>query len=146
MNIFMDELKVQRVHPDAKLPVYGTAYAAGIDFFTPEEVWLPPGAVTLIPLGVKVSFPHGLVLIFKEKSGIASRSSLIIKSGVIDSDYRGELKVMYHNAGQTPFHFKAGEKVVQGVLLPLAKLAVQEATDLDYTDRNENGFGSTGQF
>lgn len=137
-------LKVKRVHPDAKLPTKGTPYAAGFDFYTPERVEFPPKKTTVASLGVSVAIPHGTVLILSEKSGISSRTDLIIRSGIIDSDFRGALRVMYYNAGTDFVVFNAGDKIVQGVLLPIPEATVQEVDELDYTDRGENGFGSTG--
>lgn len=139
-------MKVMRIHPNAKLPSKADKYAAGWDFFTPEDISLPAGKLTLIPLGVKISFAPSTVLILMEKSGIASRTDLILKAGVVDSNYRGEVKALYYNAGKEEFKFSAGEKVVQGLLVPLAGDCIVETDELDYTERNENGFGSTGRF
>jgi len=147
-RIYSEDMKqhfrVMKIHPNAILPSRGTSEAAGYDFFTPEDVICKPKEITKIPLGIKVSFPVGYGLFFLEKSGIATKTSLIKKAGLIDSDYRGQLIAVYYNYSGSPVKFKAGEKVIQGCLLPIFTPEVLEVTDIDETARGEGGFGSTG--
>jgi len=139
-------LNVKRIREGAKLPSKAHVTDAGFDFFTPSYVLFEPGETKTILLGLQVAVPEGYALVFKEKSGISARSDLQLKAGVIDCSYRGELAVVYHNAGSREFYFDVGEKVVQGMLLPVPAVEVQEVENLDYTDRNNGGFGSTGRF
>jgi len=139
-------LKVKKLHPEAKLPTKGTSEAAGLDIYALELTELPPSKTTSVRTGIAVAIPDHYFMKFMEKSGIAYRTNLVIRAGVIDSDYRGELKVMYYNASESSAFFQAGEKCVQGVILPVVDMPVQEVNDLDYTERNDKGFGSTGRF
>lgn len=138
--------KVKKVHPHAKLPTKATPFAAGYDLYTPEDVTVYPGHKLRIDLGIKISIPEGHALIIKEKSGISLKHGLLILAGVIDSDYRGELAVVYYNPNGYNVMFSQGEKIAQGLLVPIKSMPVEEVETLDDTIRNENGFGSSGAY
>lgn len=143
-------LKFTKVR-DVKSPVRGHATDAGIDFFVPndfKETWINPGEDVLIPSGIKVIVPEGYALIFKEKSGIAVKRKLTVGACVVDSDYRGEVHLHMFNNGTKEQFISAGDKIVQGVVVPVALLTPHEISNEEYekfeTERGEGGFGSTG--
>jgi len=142
----VNKMLVRKINDKAKLPTKGHSSDAAFDFYTPSYRLIEPGETVEIRLGLQIALPEGYALIFKEKSGIASRSNLRLKAGVIDCSYRGELIVVYSNEGSREFYFDEGEKAVQGIVIEIPEFEVQEVADLDYTDRNSNGFGSTGRF
>ena len=136
---------------DVKSPVRGHETDAGIDFFIPEdfeETTLEPNEDILIDSGIKVIVPRGFALIFKEKSGVATKRKLTIGAAVVDSDYRGVVHFHLFNNGTIPQVLKAGDKIVQGIVFPISLCNVKEITDEEYsgnvTERGEGGFGSTG--
>ena len=137
---------------EVKSPVRGHRTDAGIDFFVPdnfEEVTLNPGEDVLIDAGIKVVIPEGYALIFKEKSGVATKRKLTIGASVVDSDYRGNVHIHLFNNGTEPQTISAGDKITQGILLPIALCYTEEVSSEEYdrycnTERGEGGFGSTG--
>jgi len=139
------KLLAQKTDPDAKIPVREHPTDAGIDFFSLHPEMLIPGARKLISTGIKLSIPPGHVLFLKDKSGLATQSGIHIMAGVIDEDYRGEIKVLVINHGSGRFIFEKGMKLCQGVLLPVSTPNIEEVVELSTdTSRGENGFGSTG--
>lgn len=135
-----------------KSPERGTSLAAGIDFFVPDDfgyLWLEPGENVLIDLGIKVSIPKGYALVFCNKSGIANKQSLVYGSHVIDEDYQGILKLDLHNIGIKPQKIEAGQKIIQGLLIPVLYSQPNEVSEDELfttsTERGEGGFGSTGK-
>lgn len=136
---------------DVKSPVRGHETDAGIDFFVPndfEEVTLKPGEDVLINSGIKVIVPRGYALIFKEKSGVATKKKLTIGAAVVDSDYRGVVHFHLFNNGLVDQTISAGDKIIQGLLVPIALDNLELISNDDYalyeTERAEGGFGSTG--
>ena len=136
---------------DVKNPVRANPTDAGIDFFVPndfEEVTLKPGEDVLIDSGIKVIVPKGYALIFKEKSGVATKRKLTIGAAVVDSDYRGVVHFHLFNNGITNQIISAGDKIVQGLVVPILLCDLEEISNDDYnmftTERGEGGFGSTG--
>lgn len=139
------ELKVKRIHPDAKLPLYGHAGDAGLDLFSAIDRELGPGDVFAVPTGIQVAIPPGHVGLIWDKSGI-SLMGVHRLAGVIDAGYRGEIQVVLANLGDGPFAVKKGQKIAQMLVQPVAAVAVVEADTLDDTSRGQGGFGSTGLF
>ena len=136
---------------DVKSPVRGHETDAGIDFFVPndfEEVTLKPGEDVLINSGIKVIVPRGYALIFKEKSGVATKKKLTVGAAVVDSDYRGVAHFHLFNNGLVDQTISAGDKIIQGLLVPIALDNLELISNDDYalyeTERAEGGFGSTG--
>jgi dUTP pyrophosphatase len=139
-------LNVELVHPDAKLPTRANSGDAGLDFYTPVDVLIHPRKDILIPLGLKTEFPEGYVLIFAEKSGIATKKKLDILAKVIDSGYRGIVHAHLYNNSDETVMFKAGEKVVQGIVLPCWGGQVTKVNSVtDNSTRGAGGFGSSGK-
>lgn len=139
------EIKVKRVHPDAKLPVYGHPGDAGLDLFSAVDRELGPGDVLAVPTGVQVAIPAGHAGLVWDKSGI-SLMGVHRLAGVIDAGYRGEVQVVLVNLGDGPFAVKRGMKIAQLLVQPVASVTVVEADSLDDTPRGEGGFGSTGLY
>ena len=138
------ELKVKRINPEAKLPVYGHPGDAGLDLFSVVDRDLAPGDVFAVPTGVQVAVPAGHVGLVWDKSGISLKSVHRL-AGVIDAGYRGEVQVVLINLGAAPFPVRKGMKIAQMLVQPVAAVTVVEADSLDDTSRGEGGFGSTGR-
>jgi dUTP pyrophosphatase len=139
------ELKVKRIHPEAKLPVYGHPGDAGLDLFAVVDHKIGPGKVFPVPTGIQVAIPTGFVGLIWDKSGLSLKGVHRL-AGVVDAGYRGEVQVVLINLGRKPFVVSKGMKVAQMLLQPVAAAAVVEADSLDDTSRGESGFGSTGLY
>ena len=137
---------------DVKNPTRAHETDAGIDFFVPndfETVTLKPGEDVLIDSGIKVIVPKGYALIFKEKSGVATKRKLTVGAAVVDSDYRGVVHFHLFNNGLTEQTISAGDKIVQGIVFPVSLCTPELISNDDYnqfsTERGEGGFGSTNE-
>jgi dUTP pyrophosphatase len=139
------ELKVKKIHKDVKLPRYGHKGDAGLDLFSSADFVLAEGQVEAIPTGIKIAVPEGSVGLIWDKSGVSLRGVHRL-AGVIDSGYRGEVKVVMINLSHEPFVINSGMKIAQMLIQPISKVDVIEVEDLDETARGEGGFGSTGKF
>ena len=139
------ELRVKRIHPEAKLPVYGHPGDAGLDLFSVVDRELGPGEVFAVPTGIQVAVPAGHVGLVWDKSGISLKSVHRL-AGVVDSGYRGEVQVVMINLGAVPFAVRKGLKIAQMLVQPVAAVEVVESGSLDGTSRGEGGFGSTGLY
>lgn len=138
-------LKVKKTNNDAKLPQYGHSGDAGLDLFSAKDIVLERGQVEAVPTGIKVAVPDGFVGLVWDKSGVSLKGVHRL-AGVIDSGYRGEVKVVMINLGEREFVIEKGMKIAQMLVQPIARVAVVEKDDLDDTSRGEGGFGSTGKF
>ena len=133
------------------LPAYETLGAAGMDVraAVPEgaPIVLAPGARDMIPTGLSVAIPEGYEIQVRPRSGLAARHGLTCLNtpGTIDSDYRGEIKVILINHGSEPFTIERGERIGQLVLAPVTRLVWETVEDLSETERGSGGFGSTGR-
>ncbi|MGD1010309.1 MAG: dUTP diphosphatase [Candidatus Aminicenantales bacterium] len=137
------ELKIKRIHPDAKVPVYGHPGDAGMDLFAVVDRTLAPGEVFAVPTGIQVAIPAGSVGLIWDKSGISLRGVHRL-AGVVDAGYRGEVQVVMINLGKEPFAVKKGMKIAQMLIQPVTGARIVESETLDDTSRGEGGFGSTG--
>lgn len=128
------------------LPRYATAGAAGMDVLSAEDVTLEPGARHAVATGLALAIPHGYEIQVRPRSGLALKHGISVPNtpGTIDSDYRGELKVILINHGGAPFEIRRGDRVAQIVLAPVTLAAWDEVAQLDETERGAGGFGSTG--
>lgn len=117
---------------------------AGYDILASEYVIVYPGKKALVSTGLTVAIPKGFVGIIKSRSGLAARHDLEHGAGVIDSGYRGEVKVLLRNFGHEPYEIFFGDKIAQMVILPIFDGEVEFVDSLDETERSENGFNSTG--
>ena len=128
------------------LPAYATAGAAGMDVLAAEDVTLAPGARHAVATGLALAIPPGFEIQVRPRSGLALKHGITMPNtpGTIDSDYRGELKVILINHGAEPFAIARGDRVAQLVLAPVVQAAWDEVSALDQTARGAGGFGSTG--
>lgn len=144
------KIKVKRLGTgtDVRLPCYMSEHASGMDLFAhlPKDVVLNPGERHLIPTGIAVAIPEGYEGQIRPRSGLAIRDGIgIVNSpGTIDSDYRGEIKIILINLGEEPFVVKTGTRIAQLVLTPVVRAEMDEVVELPETRRNEGGFGHTG--
>jgi dUTP pyrophosphatase len=139
------EIIVKRVHEDAKLPRYGHMGDAGLDLFSVADCVLKGGEARAISTGIQMAIPEGYVGLIWDKSGI-SLQNIHRLAGVVDSGYRGEVKVVMTNLSAEAFHIEKGMKIAQMLIQPVIKVKVFESEELDDTSRGENGFGSTGKY
>ncbi len=139
------EIRVKRIHPEARLPVYGHPGDAGLDLFSAVDRELRPGEVFAVPTGLQVAVPPGHVGLVWDKSGI-SLQGVHRLAGVVDAGYRGEVRVVVINLGAGPYAIKTGMKIAQMLVQPVASVTVVETDALDDTSRGQGGFGSTGLF
>lgn len=143
------ELKVTKLRPNAVLPVYGTAGAAGADLVAclEQDVTVAPGQTVFIPTGLSMEIPAGCAGLIYARSGMACKRDLAPanKVGVIDSDYRGEIMVALHNHGNHEQTVAKGERIAQMVITPVLTPVYVEADALTDTARGIGGFGSTGK-
>jgi dUTP pyrophosphatase len=128
------------------LPAYATPGAAGMDVVAAEDVTLAPGARHAVATGFSLAIPEGYEVQVRPRSGLALKHGISVPNtpGTIDSDYRGELKVILINHGAEPFPIHRGDRIAQLVLAPVTLAAWQEVAELDETARGAGGFGSTG--
>ena len=146
------ELRLRRLPHGAGLPLpaYQTAHAAGLDLAAavPADapVTLAPGARGLIPTGFAIALPEGFEAQVRPRSGLAAHHGVTVLNtpGTIDSDYRGEVKVILINLGAEDFTIRRGERIAQMVIAPVVQAAWREVESLDETARGAGGFGSTG--
>lgn len=131
---------------DLPLPAYATEGAAGMDVVSAEDVDLAPGARHAVATGLSVAIPHGYEIQVRPRSGLALKHGVTVPNtpGTIDSDYRGELKVIMINLGAETFSVRRGDRVAQLVVAPVTRGSWVEVSELDETARGEGGFGSTG--
>ena len=131
---------------EVKTPTYGTEGSAGLDFYLPGEysITLQPG-LNKIDLGIAMEVPEGYVLLLKEKSGLAVKHEMLRYAGVIDSDYRGEISVLYFYPKAETAKIMGGSKIVQGLFIPVSQFELKEVSELSDTIRGEGGYGSTGE-
>lgn len=131
---------------DLPLPAYATSGAAGMDVVAAEDVDLAPGARHAVATGLAMAIPEGFEIQVRPRSGLALKHGVTVPNtpGTIDSDYRGELKVIMINLGAETFSVRRGDRVAQLVLAPVTRASWLEVDTLDETARGEGGFGSTG--
>ncbi len=129
-----------------ELPRYATTGAAGMDVLAAEDVTLEPGARRAVATGLSVAIPEGFEIQVRPRSGLALKHGISVPNtpGTIDSDYRGELKVILINHGTESFAIHRGDRVAQLVLAPVTRAGWIEVAELDETTRGSGGFGSTG--
>ena len=144
MNI---ELKIERTEEAKKLnlplPSYQHKGDAGLDLRATKECMIKKKGTETIPVGIKVAIPSGYVGLIKDRSGLASKWGIHTLAGVIDSGYRGEVKVVLSNLGNKDFSVKSGMRIAQLLVVPVAYANVKE-TAINETSRGEEGWGSTG--
>ena len=129
-------------------PRYASAGAAGCDVTASEDVCIPKGGWAIVPTGLSMEIPRGYECQVRSRSGLAAKEGVFVLNGVgtLDSDYRGEVKVILANMGKNDFHVRKGDRIAQLVFAPVVPVAFSKAREIDLTQtkRSGNGFGSTG--
>lgn len=142
-------IKVKKLKPGATVPTMGSKFAAGADLYSAEDadIVIGPGETKFIGTGLAMEIPEGYVGLVYARSGLACKRGLAPanKVGVVDSDYRGEIKVALHNHGKEAQTVEKGERIAQMVIAPYLSVNYEEADELSETERGEGGFGSTGR-
>ncbi len=141
-------LKWKKLHPSAELPKVATSGAAAFDIKAAfdGELTLRHGEITAVPTGLAVEVPAGFELQIRARSGLALKQGFALVNGVgtIDSDYRGEIKIIATLLAKEPFTVKAGDRIAQGLVAPVLTVTHEETDTLSSTERGAGGFGSTG--
>lgn len=145
----MDAIHVKLLRDGAHLPTYGSLEAAGADLYAclEESVTIAPGETVFIPTGIALEVPKGCAGLVYARSSLGTKRGLAPanKVGVIDSDYRGEIRVVLFNHGSVPQTIKNGERIAQFIITPVLTPSYTWAEELSQTERASGGFGSTGK-
>jgi len=146
----MVKVLLKKLDSSVELPSYKTDGASGMDLmaFIKEPINLKPYTSCLVPTGISVAFSDGFEIQIRPRSGLAAKNSISVLNtpGTIDSDYRGEIKVILFNHGSNDFLINNKDRIAQMVLTPVVKMDLEETDDLPNTVRGEGGFGSTGKW
>ena len=145
----MSKVLIKKLDPLVELPSYKTGGASGMDLmaFIKEPITLKAKSSCLIPTGISVAFSSDFEIQIRPRSGLAAKNNISVLNtpGTIDSDYRGELKVILFNHGNVDFFINNKDRIAQMILTPIIKMDLEETDDLPETIRGESGFGSTGK-
>lgn len=143
------QMRVKKLNPKAKIPTYGTNQSAGADLYVclEEPVTIGPGDTAFLSTGIAIAVPEGYAGLVFARSGLGCKRGLAPanKVGVIDSDYRGEVRVALHNHSGQSQTIEDGERIAQLVVVPVLAPELVETEELDDTERGAGGFGSTGR-
>lgn len=141
----LTEIIIERLHPEAKLPTRPHLSDAGLDLYATEDCSIPPYGQDTIPTGVRIALPTGYAGLIWDKSGLANQGFTTL-GGVIDSSYRGEIKVVFKNLSEDIYNIQAGQKIAQLLIQKIETPRIKEGKVEDSQERNDKGFGSTGLF
>ena len=145
----MAKVLIKRLDPAVKLPVYKTNGASGMDLiaFINKPINIKPKTSSLISTGLSVAFSKDYEIQIRPRSGLAAKNNISVLNapGTIDSDYRGEIKVILYNHGNNDFAINNGDRIAQMILAPVVKIELEETNNLPETIRGKGGFGSTGK-
>ena len=145
----MVKVLIKKLSPEVKLPSYKSSGASGMDLmaFIPSSIIIKPKTSCLIPTGLSMAFSENYEIQIRPRSGLAAKNNISVLNtpGTIDSDYRGEIKVIIYNHGDEDFVINNKDRIAQMILTPVIKMDLQEADELPETIRGEGGFGSTGK-
>ena len=146
----MVKVLIKKLDPAVKLPEYKTIGSSGMDLvaFTKKPIKVKPKTSSLVPTGLAVAFLDDYEIQIRPRSGLAAKNNISVLNtpGTIDSDYRGEIKIIIYNHGSADFIINNGDRIAQMVLSPVIKMELEEVKDLPETIRGEGGFGSTGKW
>ena len=145
----MVRVLIKKLDPKVTLPSYKTKGASGMDLmaFVKEKIVIKPQTSALIPTGLSVAFSEDYEIQIRPRSGLAAKNNISVLNtpGTIDSDYRGELKVIVFNHGENEFKVNCNDRIAQMILTPVLKIEFEEVNELPKTIRGSGGFGSTGK-
>jgi len=146
----MIKVLIKKLSHNAKIPIYKTDGSSGMDLMAliENKITIAPYKSALIPTGLSVAIPDDTEIQIRPRSGLAAKSNITVLNtpGTIDSDYRGELKVILFNNGEKDFIVNNGDRIAQMVLMPILKVEFEEVNELPETIRGSGGFGSTGKW
>ena len=146
----MVKVLVKKLDPRVQLPSYKTEGSSGMDLmaFIENSTMISPNSSAIIPTGISVAIPNDVEIQIRPRSGLAAKSNISVLNtpGTIDSDYRGEIKVILFNHGSKEFIVKNKDRIAQMILAPVLKVDFEEVDDLPETLRGSGGFGSTGKW
>ena len=146
----MVKVLIKKLDPTVKLPEYKTYGASGVDLsaFIKETIDLKPKKSVLVPTGLSVAFSEDFEIQIRPRSGLAAKNNISVLNtpGTIDSDYRGEIKVIIYNHGNENFLISNGDRIAQMILTPVLKMELEEVNNLPESIRGKGGFGSTGKW
>ena len=145
----MAKVLIKKLDPTVELPAYKSGGASGMDLMAlvKETITIKPNSSCLVPTGLAVAFSSDFEIQIRPRSGLAAKNSISILNtpGTIDSDYRGEIKVILFNHGKIDFLINNKDRIAQMILTPVIKMDLEETDNLPETIRGEGGFGSTGK-
>ena len=145
----MVKIFIKKLKPSVQMPSYKTNGASGMDLmaFIDEPIELKPGKSCLVPTGLSVAFSKEYEIQIRPRSGLAAKNNITVLNtpGTIDSDYRGEIKIILFNHGKENFIINNNDRIAQMVLMPILKIEFKEVDELPETLRGSGGFGSTGK-
>jgi dUTP pyrophosphatase len=145
----MVKVLIKRLSPEVNLPSYKSSGASGMDLmaFIKSSITIKPKTSCLIPTGLSMAFSQDYEIQIRPRSGLAAKNNISVLNtpGTIDSDYRGEIKVIIYNHGDRDFVINNNDRIAQMILAPVIKIELQEIDELPETMRGEGGFGSTGK-
>ena len=145
----MVKVLIKKLSPSVQLPSYKTDGASGMDLMANIEkpINLEPSKSCLVPTGLSVAFPREYEIQIRPRSGLAAKNNISVLNtpGTIDSDYRGEIKIILFNHGDQNFKISNGDRIAQMILSPVIKMDLEETNELPESFRGEGGFGSTGK-
>lgn len=139
-------LKIKKITEDAKIPVYAVEGDAGMDLFSNEDVVVRAGEIKAISTGIAMEIPDGFVGLVWDKSGVSFKNDVKTLGGVIDSGYRGEVKVIMKNLSNKDFKVEKGQKIAQMLIQKFESPKIEVVEQLDQTERGDGAFGHTGLF
>ena len=146
----MIKVLLKKLDPSIELPSYKTKGASGMDLmaYIKKPINVKPKTSCLIPTGISVAFPEEFEIQIRPRSGLAAKNNISVLNtpGTIDSDYRGEIKVILFNHGNNDFLINNKDRIAQMILTPICKMSLEETDDLPETVRGDGGFGSTGKW
>ena len=145
----MAKILIKKLNPTVELPAYKSEGASGVDLMAliQEPITLKPNSSCLVPTGLAVAFSKDFEIQIRPRSGLAAKNGISVLNtpGTIDSDYRGEIKVILFNHGKSDFLINNKDRIAQMILTPVIKMEFEETDDLPESLRGEGGFGSTGK-
>ena len=145
----MVKILVKKFDKNIKLPAYKTSGSSGMDLvaYIKNKITINPGKTAMIPTGIAVAIPKNYEIQIRPRSGLAAKKSISVLNtpGTVDSDYRGEIKIILINLSKESFVVKSGDRVAQMILCPVVRAKFKEVKNLPKTIRDKGGFGSTGK-
>jgi dUTP pyrophosphatase len=140
------KVKVKKLNELARIPKYQSSGAAGFDFHSTEDLVIMPGETKLVGTGLSFELEEDVELQVRPRSGLSAKTGVRVANapGTVDSDFSGEVKIILHNTGTTPFTVSVGDRIAQGVICPVFRAEFEQVDELSVTARGSSGFGSTG--